>query len=167
MALYHWEDIVVKKRNTYFSAGFVSTLPLLYVQKEDLAYIFKCHAVLKRLCEWARHCSSDNKGKIWSRDTLIDQDTVTMFTKANILPGKTSASLGAHQLLCFGTGFNFCAPVPCWTLACDDLLNISCDICFCFYPALHQMTSHTPYCSWALRWLSFSTFYSDWSDLID
>lgn len=59
--------------------------------------------------------------------------------------GRRLPPRGPHQLLCFGTGFNFCAPAPGWTLACDNLLNISCDICFCFYPALHQMTpSHPP-----------------------
>lgn len=109
-----------------------------------MALISKCHAVLKRLHELADYYSFDNKGEIWSRDTLIDQDTVTMFTKANILPGKTSTSCGPRQLLCFGGGFNFNAPVPHWTLACDEPLNISCDIPFSFYPSLYHPNPPPP-----------------------
>lgn len=125
-----------------YRTSLVSTLPLLYLQEADSAYIFKCHAVLERLCEWARHCSSDNKGEIWSRDTLIDQDTVTMFTKANILAGKTSASSGATPTIVFRHRLQFLC-TSAW-LDCDTSLNISCDICFCFYPALHQMTPSNP-----------------------
>lgn len=47
-----------------YRTSLAPTLPLLYLQEADSAYIFKCHAVLERLCEWARHCSSDNKGEI-------------------------------------------------------------------------------------------------------
>lgn len=44
---------------------------------------------------------AQQKGEFEAGDALIDPDTVTVFTKANILPGgDTSASRGGHAYCC-------------------------------------------------------------------
>lgn len=103
-----WANVENGNRTSLMFSLFFSS-----VCQWHTAHIFKPHAVFKRLHELAYNYSSDNKREIWSRDTLIDPDTVTMFTKANILPGKrrlppaghanycvpAEASISTHQLL--------------------------------------------------------------------
>lgn len=64
------------------------------------AHIFQTRAVLKRLHELAHNWTTDNKREIRSSEALIDPDTVTMFTKANILSGMRRLPPAGHANHC-------------------------------------------------------------------
>lgn len=70
----------------------------------QIAHILKPHAVFKSLHELAHYYPPHppTKGEIWCRDTLIDPDTRTMFTKANILLWKRRLPPAGHA--------NYCVP---------------------------------------------------------
>lgn len=56
----------------------------------------------------------------------------------------TATSCRPCQLLCSKGGLNFSAPAPHWTLACDELLNVSGDMSFSFYSSFHHLHSTHP-----------------------